>query len=167
MADLTVLSQAVYNQRKHCPGTQPWSTQPGSKQDSQQESQNCCRQGCFSGKTAKREQGRGWQRCTGSAPVFPKSRRAMQGKNQLGYFFFPLSQRWRCESPCRLHCNHLISAGQASDFATDRTRLISSDNDKPVDLLEGCKNNSDKSIVTQENCVPSSNHGSANMQLQH
>lgn len=63
--------------------------------------------------------------------------------------------------------NQLISAGKASDFAIDRMRLISSHDDKPVDLLEGCKNNSDKSVLTQENCVPSSNHGSANMQSQH
>lgn len=57
----------------------------------------------------------------------------------------------------------LISAGKASDFATDRARQTSSDDD----LVEGCKNNSDKPVETQENCVPSSNHGSVNLQPRH
>lgn len=63
-----------------------------------------------------------------------------------------------------LYCNQLIFASEASGFGLNRVRLASRDDDKPVDLLKGCKNNSDKSIVTQENCVPSSNTRSANMQ---
>lgn len=116
------------------------------------------------GKWAKQEQCRGWQCCTGCASVSPKSHRAMQGKK---LFLFFLSRRCRCEGPSKPYCNQLISAGKASDFAVDRMKLISSNDDKPVDLLEGCKNNSDMSIVAQENCVPSSNRRSPNMQSQH
>lgn len=32
-----------------------------------------------------------------------------------------------------------FTAGEGSDFAIERMRLISSGDDKPVDLLEGCK----------------------------
>lgn len=77
---------------------------------------------------------------------------------------FFLHWRWSKES---LYCNQLNFAGEASGFALNRMRLASRDDDKPVDLLEGCKNNCDKSVVTQENCVPSSNTRSANMQSQH
>lgn len=45
--------------------------------------------------------------------------------------------------------------------------LASRGHDKPLGLLEGCKNNSDMSVATQENCVPSSNTRSANLQSQH
>lgn len=77
----------------------------------------------------------------------------------FGFLFF-LSWRWSEGPSAAFH-------GQASGFALNRVRLASRDDDKPVDLLEDCKNNSDKSIVTQENCVPSPNTGSAKMQSQH
>lgn len=60
-----------------------------------------------------------------------------------------------------------ISAGEASGFALDSVRLASRGDDKPVGLQEGRKNSSEKSVVTQENCVPSSNTRSANVQSQH
>lgn len=53
------------------------------------------------------------------------------------------------------------------DFARDGKRLLSDDENKLVDLFQDCENNNGNSIWTQENCVPSSNHGSAKMQSQH
>lgn len=157
---------AVYNQSKHCPQRQPWSTPwPQGKWDSRRENPNCCQQGCFSRKTG--EAGAGQRLAAPYRLCFCLSKISQSNAREKMSGFFFLSRRWRCEGPSKPYCNQLISAGKASGFAIDRMKLISSNDGKPVDLLEGCKNNSDMSIVAQENCVPSSNRRSPNMQSQH